>query len=504
MKKATSVLLAFSLALNFLIGGFLMYQYLGLPQAKASNIIADPGTYGPPAMEIIDDNTTIITSGVTLQNTLVTGDLILSEEIGQGTVTLDRVEVQGDLIIRGGSYKLLLVDCTAGRILVQQHDGALTIVARGRTGIGLTLLEGQAQLQEDGLDPGAPGFKDVRIKTEKRVLLLGDFDAVDIEAKADVKVTRGHIQAVSIAVPGAVLDLAQEAGVETLTANAKFQLTGAGSVHALDLNCPGLFPLQGQLGDVTCRSDGIFLELHAGSIARLLIPPLETAVSVALADGASVEYAEINARAGFTGLGQIDKAVINHDGVTMDRRPADIVIKEGLTVTIAGEEYTREPDPVPLPQVGLNSLTNISLLPGEAGSKTLRPEPDDAKLTAWSGNTGVATVSLSGNQLTVTAKKPGKAVITVEARKEGYATRTRTFTVTVHALSEVKTFQVENPPGGEPGYKLVIVGLFDPNPSQYIVKIGDIELKYLPNLKVFRGSVPENLAKKSNVKVSKK
>ncbi len=509
MKRTTSLFLALSLAINFLIGGFLIYQYAGLPSAAA--IIKDPGTYGPPAMEIIDGATTISTSDVTLQNTLVTGNLYLTQEIDHDVVTLNQVEVQGDMVISGGGdYKLLLKDCKVGNIIIENNDGALTIIAQGQTTADLVDINGEVTLQEDDLAHLALGFKNIRVNTTKRVLLLGDFNSIDATAKADIMVARGSIEAVNILSAGAVVDLATDVTVNTAVVDAIFYLTGNGRVDVVDLNVPGLILLQGQLGQVTCRTHGIFLEFHAGSMEKLLVPPMETAVSIMLAEDTLVEYVELNARAGFTGRGQVEKAVINHDGVTMDRPPATIEIEEGLMAMIAGEEYIREPEPEPepqpepeptLPTVGLNNLSAISLLVGDSGTKNLRPDPTDAKLSVSSNDTSVATVSLLDSTLKVEGKKSGTATITVKAIKNGYQTRTRTFKVAVNALSDVKEFRVIGDAPGLPGYKVVLVTLHDPDQSKYTVKIGDVELRYRPENKNFQGVVLENQAKESNVRV---
>lgn len=509
MKRTTSILLALSLAINFLIGGLMMYQYFGLPAAEASNIIKDPGTYGPPAMEIVDDDATISTSDVTLQNTLITGDLHLTQDIEHGVVTLNQVEVQGDLLVSGsGSYKLLLNDCKMGNIFLEDNDGTVTIIVQGQTSIDMADLKGEATLQEEGLDNLAQGFKNVRVNTSKRVLLLGDFNTVTVAAKADIIVARGSIEAVNI-LSGGVLDLAKDVLVGTMVVDAPFQLKGQGTVGIMDLNVPGHILLQGKLGVVTLHTDGIFLEFHVGSIEKLLVTTMETAVSIMLVEGTHVEYVELNARAGFTGRGQIDKAVINHDGVSMDKPPTIIEIEEGLMATIAGEEYTYvpepepEPEPEPLPFVALNSLSNInSLMVGDSSTKKLRPDPTDATLTASSSDTSVATVSLSGKTLRVEGIKSGPATITVTASKDGFRTSTRTFTVTVNTLSDVKKFETDI--ALSPGKTYVEVYLFDPNPSKYVgkVKIGSVVLEYMESDKYFYGEVISSEAKKSKVKVN--
>lgn len=57
------------------------------------------GTYGPiQGVTTLEGNVTITTPGVTLQNTIITGNLYLTEGIGEGDVTLNNVTVKGALI----------------------------------------------------------------------------------------------------------------------------------------------------------------------------------------------------------------------------------------------------------------------------------------------------------------------------------------------------------------------------------------------------------------------
>ena len=54
MKKALVVVLILSVALNLLLVAAIANQSFGIPIAEAIKNINTPGTYGPPAMEIID------------------------------------------------------------------------------------------------------------------------------------------------------------------------------------------------------------------------------------------------------------------------------------------------------------------------------------------------------------------------------------------------------------------------------------------------------------------
>jgi hypothetical protein len=113
----------------------------------------------------------------------------------------------------------------------------------------------------------------------------------------------------------------------------------------------------------------------------------------------------------------------------------------------------------------------------------------------------VATASLSGKTITVTAKGAGTATITVKGSSPGHTGATRAFKVTVHAPTAVKEFEVKD--GISPGKVFVFVTLYAPDPGKYEgrVRIGDVVLSYQAEGKKFYGEVIADQAKKENVRV---
>ena len=516
MKKALIVVTVLSVSLNLLLVAAIANQSFGIPVAEAIKNIDTPGTYGPPAMEIIDGDATVSTNDVVLQNLLITGNLYLTAEVNQGTVALNKVQVQGEVIIAGGNFTLKLADCTLAKITVQQESGAVKVVASGSSSVTNVSVAAETSLQEDALNEGAQGFCNVQVQTDQKTILVGEFDAVDIHAKkANVKALKGSVVAINVKDTAAdsVVNLAGDVQAETVSINAIMTLAGEGKVQTADVNVPGLVILQGELGEVACRAEGIFLELRAGSVAKIIVPELEHATSINLAENTAVEEMELNARTGVTGKGTIGTVVINHAGVTIDQMPVKIIIPENLVAMIAGEEYKAEPKPEPEPEpepeppkpsVKISKISKIDpLMIGKSAARTISVQPSGAALTVTSSNSKVAAVSLSGNTVTITGKGSGKATITVKGTKSGYISAARTFTVEVRGPMDVKEFKVYDPLVPGTGKKTVVVFLYADNPSIYKVSVAGVRLTYLSEKSCFYGEVPEADAKQSKVKVSK-
>lgn len=147
------------------------------------------GTQGPASdTNTITGNATIVAAGVTLQNTVINGNLYLTEGIGDGEVKLKNVTVKGNTLIKGGgAHSLVLEDCTIPSITVSK-DG-VRVVASGNTSVSVVRLESGATLVT--VSSTGPGFETVTVSevipASATVTLQGNFQTVNVAA-ADVKV----------------------------------------------------------------------------------------------------------------------------------------------------------------------------------------------------------------------------------------------------------------------------------------------------------------------------
>ncbi|SET34187.1 Leucine rich repeat-containing protein [Natronincola peptidivorans] len=104
-----------------------------------TGIIDKAGIYGPETdTEAFDGDVYIKADGVTLQNIVIKGDLIIAEEVGDGEVYLNNVTVEGDTYIRGGGMDSIYInDGRYNRIIIQKARSGIRILA---VGTGITSL----------------------------------------------------------------------------------------------------------------------------------------------------------------------------------------------------------------------------------------------------------------------------------------------------------------------------------------------------------------------------
>jgi hypothetical protein len=143
------------------------------------------GTYGPASgTEAIGGNVVISAGGVTLQNTVITGNLVISEKVGSGEVTLNNVTVEGTTFIRGGGkdsirihggqYNNITIENTPGgglRLVTADVEGMPVIISERAAGEEI-ILEGT--------------FKNVAIKADNVVLITTGKTSIE-EIKVDEK-----------------------------------------------------------------------------------------------------------------------------------------------------------------------------------------------------------------------------------------------------------------------------------------------------------------------------
>ena len=87
------------------------------------------GTYGPLlTTTTVAGNVTITSGGITLQKMVITGDLYLSEGVELGQLTLDNVQIQGTIRIRGGTELRLTAGTTINTAV---FDTPVTVTGAG-------------------------------------------------------------------------------------------------------------------------------------------------------------------------------------------------------------------------------------------------------------------------------------------------------------------------------------------------------------------------------------
>ncbi|MGE4284805.1 MAG: S-layer homology domain-containing protein [Clostridia bacterium] len=230
--------------------------------AKNKIVISEPGVYG---LGNIYGQVVIDAENITLKDTVINGDLLIAESVGEGEVYLDNVTVKGNTYIYGGGQNSIrFKDCILLYVIVDKANGEIRLVASGTTEIDTVVLQSGAVLVEENLTKS--GFKDILVDE-----LMPKNDEVN---------------------------------------------------------------LSGNFLSVRLNAEKVKMLLTKGLIDKLEATSRATNSSVVLSSGAKVVLLIVNAKMQVTGNGSIYKAVINAEGVRIERKPVEIVLNDGIKVTI--------------------------------------------------------------------------------------------------------------------------------------------------------------------------
>ncbi|QSZ27532.1 S-layer homology domain-containing protein [Aceticella autotrophica] len=208
--------------------------------APTSTIYDKAGTYGPQTgMNTINGDVTISAADVTLQNTTIKGNLLISKAVGDGNVTLKNVIVEGTTTVNGGGeHSIVLEDCTLAQIIVNKDDGKIRLVAKGATKADSVTLQSGGKLEEDNVT--GKGFTDVSIEgTNTQVTLIGNYDNIKVNAPGvSVEVASGTVNNLTISdtAKDSKINIDDGVKVSVLAVNAAAAITGKGTIETANIN----------------------------------------------------------------------------------------------------------------------------------------------------------------------------------------------------------------------------------------------------------------------------
>ncbi|MEK4046924.1 carbohydrate binding domain-containing protein [Paenibacillus sp. FSL H8-0048] len=182
----------------------------------------------------VKGNVVLSHEDITLSDSIIEGNLYLTEGIGEGELRLEGVQVKGTTYIRGGGeHSVSLVNCTLGPVQVAKPKGSVRIVASGTTATGTVYLDSGAILEEGALT--GEGFANVVLPAgERAVTLIGNYGVVSTADAAGGNLTlslSGQLSKLIWSTPGKLVLLKQAQVAELLlTAGARgTTITGSGS-----------------------------------------------------------------------------------------------------------------------------------------------------------------------------------------------------------------------------------------------------------------------------------
>ncbi len=167
-----------------------MHRLLGTYLRKA-------GTY----TQVAAGNVMINAPEITLKGVTVTGDLIIGEGVGDGTITLDAVNVQGRVVVRGGGEHSI-------RIVNKSSVGSVVLGKTAQGGVRI-LSERGCRVEVVEIDDG-----------KDDVILEGSFQNVTVDSKTAVVLKDATVTTLTMSAPESTVVLEGKSSVTTAKVEA--------------------------------------------------------------------------------------------------------------------------------------------------------------------------------------------------------------------------------------------------------------------------------------------
>ncbi|MEK5469826.1 carbohydrate binding domain-containing protein [Paenibacillus sp. FSL P2-0136] len=312
----------------------------------------------------VKGNVVLSHEDITLRDTIIEGNLYLTEGIGEGVIRLQGVQVTGTTYIRGGGGQgVSLTDSSLGAVQVAKPKGSVRIVASGTTSAGTVHLDSGAILEEAALT--GEGFAGVVLPAgEQTVTLIGNYGVVSTADAAGGNLTlslSGKLSKLIWGTPGKLVLMNQAQVAELLlTAGARgTTITGSGS-----------------FGTVLNQAEAV----TAGGIA--LMPGSRSNLNLASPQASQPPVA---AGGGVTATATPEPTPIPTPEVTPEPTPIPTPEVTPEPTPIPTPEVTPEPTPIPTPEVTPEPTPIPTPEPTPTPTPTLSPTPTPAPTTdPWS------------------------------------------------------------------------------------------------------------------------
>ena len=193
---------------------------------------------------IIDSSTTIKSEG-TVKDRIYVNNLTLSEDLGDGDVTLSNCVVLGTLNVNGGGLDTVtLQNCRIANCNVEKDDSAVRVLAKGETVIAATSTEQTATLQTSSLAGGAfgAGFTVVNVKSGADITFTGDFPLVNILGDSTARLDDCDMTKMVITYGGRNSDvhLSSDSTLGIADVNGVTAFHGTGVIKQMNVNVSGI------------------------------------------------------------------------------------------------------------------------------------------------------------------------------------------------------------------------------------------------------------------------
>ena len=206
-----------------------------------AEIFTEKGVYGKEdSTTTIAGNAHVLADGVEIQNTKITGDLLIAQSVGYGTVILDNVTVDGNVKVQGGGKdSIILKDSKIGSLEVVKKDVRIIIISSTQVAKACVRVPSTI-VQEEVEGEGIAVLIIEELTGEGVVTISGNFEEIRIIGEgARVAILEGQVENLHIEAPEAIVELGSDATIANLVVDEPAEVKGTGSITNATINASG-------------------------------------------------------------------------------------------------------------------------------------------------------------------------------------------------------------------------------------------------------------------------
>ena len=206
-------------------------------------------TAGVHSLGNVYGNVTINTSGVTLRNTVIAGNLYITAGVAEGNVLLENVTVLGEIVVSGGGVSesgedsVVLRNVTSPKLVLDNvKNTEVSVRLEGDGVINVASIRTNAFLEDS--TPADCGALRIELDGEdgRSLELAGNIkDVINLTPKSYLSLGAGQAQSITIdeTATGTTLNIVAGAEVEEVNLDAAATITGDGDIGKLTVNTSG-------------------------------------------------------------------------------------------------------------------------------------------------------------------------------------------------------------------------------------------------------------------------
>lgn len=338
----------------------------------------------------------VSTPGTVLKNMKITGDLIISEGVGNGDVTLNNVTVTGKTIVRGGGANSIHItgNSKIASIDISKTDaGQIRVVTSNSAVVDVVFVN-------DGND---------------NIILTGSFRSVNVAASANVTAVSADIARLDVTGGNAAINIDKNSKTSEINVANKADSTTisiSGLVGSLTVNSRSTVNNNGTIAKAVVNTNGVVLNgaspLKVDVGANVTDPPKSSTVSA----GVSGSGNDNNSGDSDDDSDNPPAAAVSVTGISLDKPAMSMKTDDApvtLKATISPANATNKNVAWTSSKTTVATVSNGTVTPVAAGTSSIMAK------TADGGFTATCEVTVTNTVVPVTGLSLDKSVIALSA-----------------------------------------------------------------------------------------